>query len=82
MREDFIFLIIGGSTAKQIWAYIKEFKGICDILMVIHKHLDEDNKVINLARGLGSKYKTFCTVMLGKPPYPTFTQFLNSLRGF
>lgn len=50
--------------------------------MNIHKPLDEDNKVINFARGIGSKYKTFHNVMLGKPPYPTFNQFVNSLRGF
>ncbi|OIT38994.1 hypothetical protein A4A49_56276, partial [Nicotiana attenuata] len=67
---------------KSIDEYIKEFKGICDSLTAIHKPLDEDKKVINFARGLGSKYKTFCTVMLGKPPYPTFNQFVNALRGF
>ncbi|OIS99603.1 hypothetical protein A4A49_23651 [Nicotiana attenuata] len=39
-------------------------------------------KVINFARGLGPKYKTFRTVMLGKAPYPTLSQLVTSLRGF
>ena len=63
-------------------ANIKEFKGICDGLATIHMHVDEDNKVIKFARGLGLKYKTFKTIMLGKAPYPTFNQFINALRGF
>lgn len=67
---------------KSIDKYIKKFKGICDSLMAIHKPIDEDSKVINFARGLGSKYKTFRTVMLGKTPYPTFNQFVTTLRGF
>ncbi|OIT03203.1 hypothetical protein A4A49_57448, partial [Nicotiana attenuata] len=41
-----------------------------------------EDKVINFARGLGSKYKTLRTVMLGKAPYPTFNQFVIALRGF
>ncbi|OIT28917.1 hypothetical protein A4A49_65065, partial [Nicotiana attenuata] len=39
-------------------------------------------KVINFARGLGPKYKTFRTMMLGKAPYPTLSQLVTSLRGF
>jgi len=38
--------------------------------------------VINFARGLGLKYKTFKTVMLGKATYPTVNQFVNALRDF
>lgn len=68
--------------SKSIVEYIKEFKEICDSLMAIQKPLDEDRKVINFARGLGSKYKTIRTVMLGKAPYPNFNQFINALRGF
>lgn len=68
--------------SKSIEEYIKEFKGIYDSLMAIQKPLDEDSKVINFARGLGSKYKILRTVMLGKAPYPTFNQFVNALRGF
>lgn len=44
---------------------------ICDGLAAIHKPMDEDNNVINFAGGLGPKYNTFRTVMLGKAPYPT-----------
>ncbi|KAH0650517.1 hypothetical protein KY284_030429 [Solanum tuberosum] len=33
------------------------------LIVAIHKLVDEDNKVINFARGLGLKYKTFKTVM-------------------
>nr|XP_016492298.1 PREDICTED: uncharacterized protein LOC107811814 [Nicotiana tabacum] len=62
--------------------YLKEFKGICDGLAAIHKPVDEDSKVINFARGLGPKYRTFRTVMLGKPPYITLNQLINALRGF
>lgn len=61
---------------------MKEFKGMCDSLATIHKPTDEDNKVINFSIGLGLKYKTFKTIMLGKAPYPTFNQFINALRGF
>ncbi|KAH0728435.1 hypothetical protein KY284_004300 [Solanum tuberosum] len=51
---------------ETIDEYIKEFKGICDDLVAIHNPVDEDSKVINFARGLGLKYKTFMTVMLGR----------------
>ncbi|KAH0647646.1 hypothetical protein KY290_033637 [Solanum tuberosum] len=56
---------------KSIDEYIKEFKGICDSLVAIHKPMDEDSKVINFARGLGNKYKTFrsCDVRETTIPY-------------
>ncbi|XP_070013052.1 uncharacterized protein [Nicotiana sylvestris] len=79
LKQQFQTVKLG---SKSIDEYIKEFKEICDSLMAIHKPLDEDSKVINFARGFGSKYKTLRTVMLGKPPYPTFNQFVNALRGF
>lgn len=44
--------------------------------------MDDDRKVINFARGLGPKYRTFRTVMLGKAPYPTLSQLIIALRGF
>ena len=56
---------------KSIDEYIKEFKVICNGLAIIHNPVDENSKVINFARGLGLKYKTFRIVMLGKAPYPT-----------
>ena len=64
---------------KPIDEYSKEFKGICDGLATIHKTVDEDSRVINFARGLGLKYKTFKAVMLGKALYPTFNQLLMLL---
>lgn len=33
-------------------------------------------------KGLGNTYKTFKTIMLSKPPYPTFLGFVNTLKGF
>ncbi|PHU30182.1 hypothetical protein BC332_02275 [Capsicum chinense] len=62
---------------KKVDEYIKKFKGICDGLSTKHKLVDEDSKVINFARGLVLKYKTFRTVMLGKTPYPTLNQWLG-----
>lgn len=115
MTEESVYLIVGCSTAKEMWGcmdeaylhatkdkefqlkkhlqniklgtkrldeYLKEFKGICDGLSVIHKQVDEDIQVMNFSRGLGPKYKTFRTVMLGKAPYPTLNQFVNAFRGF
>ena len=37
--------------------------------------------MINFARGLGLKYKTFWTVMISKETYPTLNQFINALKG-
>lgn len=67
--------------SKKLDEYLKEFKGIFDCLAA-HKPFDEDGKVINFARGLGPKYRTFRTVMLGKAPYPTLRQFVNTLKRF
>lgn len=62
--------------------YIKEFKGICYGLATTHKYVDEDNKVINFARGLGLKYNTFMTLMLGNILYQTFNHFIYTLTDF
>jgi len=111
MTEESMYLIVGCTTAKEMWEcleeaylqatkdkefqlkqqlqniklgskkldeYLKEFKGICDCLAA-HKPFDEE---INFARGLGPKYRTFRTVMLGKAPYPTLRQFVNALKRF
>lgn len=67
---------------KSIDQYVKEFKEICVGLAAIQKPVDEDTKVITFAKGLGTEYGTFRTVMLGKPPYPTLAQFIIALRGF
>lgn len=42
---------------KYVDEYIKEFKGICDSLPVIHKLLDEDSKVIILIKVLETNIK-------------------------
>ena len=60
--------------------YIRKFKVICDSLAAIKKPLDETNKVFQLARGLGPKYKDFRMAMLTKPPYPSYNQFIMSLK--
>ncbi|XP_015169970.1 uncharacterized protein [Solanum tuberosum] len=79
LKQQLQTIRLGNKSTDE---FLKEFKGICDGLAAIHKPVDEDSKVINFARGLGPKYKTFRTVMLGKPPYPTLNQLINALRGF
>lgn len=61
---------------KIIDEYLKEFKGTCDGLPVIHKLVDEDS------RGLCSKYRTFRTVILTKTPYPAVNQFDYAFKDF
>lgn len=63
LKQQLQNIKFGSRTTDE---YSKELKNICDGLEAIHKHVDEDSKVINFARGLGPKYKTFRTVMLGK----------------
>lgn len=57
--------------------YIKEFKEICESYGYTQTQLDEDSKLIDFARGLGSKSKMLRTVTLGKPHYP-LNVFSNS----
>ncbi|KAH0679283.1 hypothetical protein KY284_020368 [Solanum tuberosum] len=87
-----MYLIVGCSTSKEMWecleeAYLqatkdKEFQ-LKQQLQTIHKPVDEDSKVINFARGLGLKYKTFRTVMLGRgfKPAGQETSSYNSRNG-
>ena len=42
--------------------------------------MDETNKAFQLARGLGHKYKDFRIAILTKPPYPSYNQFIMSLK--
>lgn len=53
--------------AKKLDQYLKEFKGIYDDLVAIHKPINEDCKVINFARGPCIKYRA--SIMIGKAPY-------------
>lgn len=62
--------------------YIKKFKFLCDKLAAIKKPMDDTNKVFTFARGLGLIYKDFRTAMLSKAPYPTFNQFISSLKAY
>jgi hypothetical protein len=62
--------------------YIRKFKDICDKLAAIGKPLSDVDKVFQISKGLGNKYKEFKIAVLSKPPYPTFNQFIMSLQNF
>jgi hypothetical protein len=62
--------------------YIRKFKEICDKLAAIGKPLSDVDKVFQVSKGLGSKYKDFRIAVLSKPPYPSFNQFIMSLQNF
>ena len=63
------------NTFRNSMAYVMVLQPFTSLQMKIAK-------MINFARGLGYNYKTLRNVMLVKTPYPTFTQFVNALRGF
>lgn len=65
--------------SRSLEHYLKEFKSICDTLATIKQSLSELEKVFQFARGLGSNYENFKNAMLIKPPYPSFTQFIQAL---
>lgn len=75
LKQQLQSIKLGSRTTDE---YLKEFKDIYDCLSSIHKHADEDNKIINFTRGLSPKYKTFRIVMLGKAP--SLNQFVNAIR--
>ena len=77
LNETLMTLTKGNMSLDE---YIRKFKVICDSLAAIKKPLDETNKVFQLARGLGPKYKDFRMAMLTKPPYPSYNQFIMSLK--
>ncbi|KAH0717896.1 hypothetical protein KY285_013927 [Solanum tuberosum] len=60
-------LIVGCSTSKEMRECLE-------------KAYIQATKIINFARGLGLKYKTF--VILGKAPYFTLNQFVYALTSF
>ncbi|CAJ2640151.1 unnamed protein product [Trifolium pratense] len=62
--------------------YIRKFKDICDKLAAIGKPLSDVDKVFQISKGLGIKYKEFKIAVLSKPPYPSFHQFIMSLQNF
>ncbi|KAH0777089.1 hypothetical protein KY290_008500 [Solanum tuberosum] len=67
LTEESMHLIVGCSTAKEMWECLE-------------KAYIQATKIINFARGLGLKYKTF--VILGKAPYSTLNQFVYALTSF
>ncbi|XP_060672183.1 uncharacterized protein LOC132799321 [Ziziphus jujuba] len=60
--------------------YLKNFNSICDNLSAIGKPVNDLDKCFHLSRGLGHTYQDFRLSMLSKPPYPTYMQFVLSLR--
>nr|CAN66838.1 hypothetical protein VITISV_032723 [Vitis vinifera] len=66
---------------RSLDEYLREFKGICDALIAIRKLVSDLDKVFQLAQGLGTKYMDFWVVMLSKPPYPSYNQFVLALQG-
>lgn len=60
--------------------YIKRFKALCDKLAAMKKPLDDLSKCSLQLEDWGNKYKEFRTAMLSKTPYPTFNQFVLSLK--
>ncbi|KAH0647510.1 hypothetical protein KY290_033507 [Solanum tuberosum] len=67
LTEENMYLIVGCSTAKKVWECLEK----ADI---------QATKIINFARDLGLKYKTF--VILGKTPNSTLNQFVYTLTSF
>ncbi|GAU44375.1 hypothetical protein TSUD_243070 [Trifolium subterraneum] len=62
--------------------YIRKFKELCDKLTAIGKPVSDVDKVFQISKGLGHKYKEFRIAVLSKPPYPSFNQFIMSLQNF
>ncbi|XP_020099653.1 uncharacterized protein LOC109718063 [Ananas comosus] len=62
--------------------FIRKFKHSCDCLAAIQQPLDDVDKVFQLSRVLGSRYRTYNLVVLSKPPYPTFNEYIMGLKGF
>ncbi|KAI3458706.1 hypothetical protein Pfo_015369 [Paulownia fortunei] len=62
--------------------YIRKFKEIYDKLVTIGKLLGDVDKVFQVSQGLGDKYKEFQIVVLSKPPYPSFNQFIMSVQNY
>lgn len=77
LNEALVSLRKGNMNLEE---YLKKFKAICDKLVPMKKPLDETTIVFHLARGRREKYKNFRIAMLSKAPYPTYNQFVQSLR--
>ena len=78
--KDSLYAITKGSLSLD--EYIRKFKELCDKLSAIGKSLSDVDKVFQISKGLGNKYKEFRIAVLSKPPYPSFNQFIMSLQNF
>jgi len=78
--KDSLYAITKGSLSLD--EYIRKFKELCAKLSAIGKSLSDVDKVFQISKGLGNKYKEFRIAVLSKPPYPSFNQFIMSLQNF
>lgn len=62
--------------------YLKTFKAIFDGLAAIQKPVAEDDKVMYMSQGLGSRYEVLVTSMISKPPFPSYAQFVTALQSY
>ena len=58
------------------------FKQICDELAAIKKNLTDSDKVMWAMNGLGSKFEPLINAIMAKPPFPSYSQFIQSLTGY
>ncbi|EOY19564.1 Uncharacterized protein TCM_044707 [Theobroma cacao] len=68
--------------SRSLDDYLKDFKSICDTLAAIKQPVLDHDKVFQFGRVLGPTYDNFQITMLTKPPYPSFTQFVQALQSF
>lgn len=61
---------------KNVSEHSRTFKGLCDSLASIEKHVSDKEKVFYLLTGLGLQNETFTTTML-KPPRLTYFELVS-----
>lgn len=66
---------------SSIEEYLWRFKALYDSLTATKRHVDDTDKVFQLARGLVAEYWGFQVAILVKPPTPSFNQFVAALQG-
>lgn len=69
----------GNQTLEE---YIRVFEKNFDGLAAIQSPVEDDDKVIYLSQGLGTKYDVLATAMLSKPPFSTYAQFITALQSY
>lgn len=60
---------------------IKRFCSLCDNLAIIGKPINDLDKCFHLSLYLWPKYQDFRLAILSKATYPTFSQFVLTLKG-